>query len=201
MVFDDKPATLDRLDTEPIIWLTTVRGNGQPQTSPVWFLRQGNDMLIYSLPDTARVDNIRSNPRVALRMGHVRGVVLLAGALAGQAGQFFFWDDSIENQRSYVVRMPKAYPMYDSSYREAVAEICRRLVEGGFAVHRLVTESRRLEEAFLEQPLPVDIADELMAAVSPLLARGRVAVRSSATAEDMAIPFIASGAARRYYGG
>lgn len=54
MVFEDKPATLDRLDTEPIIWLTTVRRNGQPQTSPVWFLRKRNDMLIYSLPDTAR---------------------------------------------------------------------------------------------------------------------------------------------------
>ena len=68
MVFDDKPATLDRLDTEPIIWLTTVRQNGQPQTSPVWFLRQGNDLLIYSLPETARVDNIRSNPLVALNL-------------------------------------------------------------------------------------------------------------------------------------
>lgn len=68
MVFDDKPATLERLDSEPIIWLTTVRSNGQPQTSPVWFLRRGNEMLIYSLPDTARVANIRSNPRVALNL-------------------------------------------------------------------------------------------------------------------------------------
>jgi PPOX class probable F420-dependent enzyme len=68
MVFDDKPATLERLDSEPIIWLTTVRSNGQPQTSPVWFLRQGNELLIYSLPDTARVENVRSNPRVALNL-------------------------------------------------------------------------------------------------------------------------------------
>ena len=68
MVFEDKPATRDRLDREPIIWLTTVRRNGQPQTSPVWFLRHGNELLIYSLPDTARVDNIGSNPRVALNL-------------------------------------------------------------------------------------------------------------------------------------
>jgi PPOX class probable F420-dependent enzyme len=68
MVFDDKPATLERLDSEPIIWLTTVRNNGQPQTSPVWFLRQENELLIYSLPNTARVANIRSNPRVALNL-------------------------------------------------------------------------------------------------------------------------------------
>lgn len=68
MVFEDKPATLERLDSEPIIWLTTVRNNGQPQTSPVWFLRRGNELLIYSLPNTARVANVRSNPRVALNL-------------------------------------------------------------------------------------------------------------------------------------
>lgn len=68
MVFEDKPATLERLDREPIIWLTTVRRNGQPQTSPVWFLRRGNELLIYSLPDTARVANIGSNPRVSLNL-------------------------------------------------------------------------------------------------------------------------------------
>jgi PPOX class probable F420-dependent enzyme len=34
----------------------------------VWFLRQGNELLIYSLPDTARVENVRSNPRVALNL-------------------------------------------------------------------------------------------------------------------------------------
>ena len=68
MTFDDNPATLERLNTEPIIWLTTVRSNGQPQTSPVWFLRRGNELLIYSLPDTARVANITTNPRVALNL-------------------------------------------------------------------------------------------------------------------------------------
>jgi PPOX class probable F420-dependent enzyme len=68
MIFDDKPAAADRLDSEPIIWLTTVRANGQPQTSPVWFLRRGNELLMYSLPDTARVGNIVTNPKVALNL-------------------------------------------------------------------------------------------------------------------------------------
>jgi PPOX class probable F420-dependent enzyme len=68
MIFDDKPAAADRLDSEPIIWLTTVRANGQPQTSPVWFLRRGNKLLMYTLPDTARVDNIATNPKVALNL-------------------------------------------------------------------------------------------------------------------------------------
>ena len=58
----------DRLSTEPIISLTTVRANGQPQTSPVWFLPAGDELVIYSLPDTARVANIEANPRVALNL-------------------------------------------------------------------------------------------------------------------------------------
>lgn len=68
MVFDDNSTAVDRLTIEPIIWLTTVRANGQPQTSPVWFLLRDNDVLVYSLPDTARVSNITANPRVALNL-------------------------------------------------------------------------------------------------------------------------------------
>jgi PPOX class probable F420-dependent enzyme len=67
-MFDNNPTAIDRLDTEPIIWLTTVRPNGQPQTSPVWFLRRGDEFLMYSLPDTARVRNIKANSQVALNL-------------------------------------------------------------------------------------------------------------------------------------
>ena len=49
----------------------------------------------------------------------------------------------------------------------------------------LAAEEAAIEAAFLAQPLPADIADAVIAGVSPLLARGRVAVRSSATSEDM----------------
>lgn len=74
VMFADKPRADHRLDEEPIIWLTTVRPSGQPQTSAVWFLRHGDEFLIYSLPDTARVTNIAANPRVALNLdGNGRG--------------------------------------------------------------------------------------------------------------------------------
>lgn len=65
---------LRRLAQEPIIWLTTVRGNGQPQTSPVWFLFTGSEFLVYSLPGTARISNIEHNARVSLNLdGNGRG--------------------------------------------------------------------------------------------------------------------------------
>ena len=59
---------LARLADENVIWLTTVRPGGQPQSSPVWFLYEGGEFLIYSLPGTARTANLESNPRVSLNL-------------------------------------------------------------------------------------------------------------------------------------
>jgi PPOX class probable F420-dependent enzyme len=65
---------LARLDTERVIWLTTVSPSGQPQSSPVWFLFTDGEFLVYSLPDTARLRNIAGNPRVSLHLdGNGRG--------------------------------------------------------------------------------------------------------------------------------
>ena len=34
------------LETEQIVWLTTVRSDGTPRPSPVWFLWTGGDVLV-----------------------------------------------------------------------------------------------------------------------------------------------------------
>ena len=67
---DPKDAhALDRLRREPILWLTTVRMDGQPQSSPVWFVWDERSFLIYSITTSPKVPNIRANPRVALHLG------------------------------------------------------------------------------------------------------------------------------------
>lgn len=62
------PAAEQRLRDELIIWLTTVSPSGQPQTSAVWFLWDGTEFLVYSLPNTARTRNIQANPAVSLNL-------------------------------------------------------------------------------------------------------------------------------------
>lgn len=57
---------LEQLEHEEVIWLTTVRRDGQPQTSAVWFLWTGEEFLIYSMPDKPKLRNIQHNPRVCL---------------------------------------------------------------------------------------------------------------------------------------
>ena len=53
---------------EIIAWLTTVRSDGQPQLVPVWFLWDGESVLIYSRSNRQKLRNIRGNPRVGLNL-------------------------------------------------------------------------------------------------------------------------------------
>lgn len=72
-----------RLHDETIVWLTTVRPDGQPQTSPVGFVWDGARFLILSSPGSPKVRNLRSNPKVALHLdlgsGKEEGVLTLEG--------------------------------------------------------------------------------------------------------------------------
>ncbi|HEX2906027.1 MAG TPA: TIGR03667 family PPOX class F420-dependent oxidoreductase [Phototrophicaceae bacterium] len=61
-----KPEFAERLRTAEYIWFTTVREDGMPQPTPVWFIRQDDTFLIYSMPNAQKVKNIRHNPKVAL---------------------------------------------------------------------------------------------------------------------------------------
>ena len=57
---------LGQLESEGIVWLTTVSPSGQPQPSPVWFLWRDGKILVLSEPSSPKVRNIRQNPNVAV---------------------------------------------------------------------------------------------------------------------------------------
>jgi PPOX class probable F420-dependent enzyme len=66
-----KPAHADadrRLRSEPIVWLTTVRADGQAQSTPVWFLWDGDSFLLYSQPGAQKVRNLAAHPKVSLHL-------------------------------------------------------------------------------------------------------------------------------------
>ena len=65
MLDPSKPAharAQQRLRSEQIAWLTTVRADGQAQSSPVWFLWDGQTFLLYSQPGAPKVRNLAANP-------------------------------------------------------------------------------------------------------------------------------------------
>jgi PPOX class probable F420-dependent enzyme len=74
-----------RLRAEPVAWLTTVRADGQAQSTPVWFLWDGGTFLVYSQPDAQKVRNLTTNPKVSLHLsddGAGDDVVTFEGAAA-----------------------------------------------------------------------------------------------------------------------
>lgn len=57
----------ERLRSESVVWLTTVSPDGVPQPTPVWFVWEGGDEItIYTPPQSLKVRNIRNNDRVAV---------------------------------------------------------------------------------------------------------------------------------------
>ena len=72
----------ERLRTEPIIWLSSVRANGRPHLVPVWFYWDESTVLIFSQPNNQKIRNIRQNPNVMLALEAKDGgddVVLFEG--------------------------------------------------------------------------------------------------------------------------
>ena len=81
-MFEERPDIRARLEDETVIWLTTVNAKGQPQSSPVWFLATPEHVVVFSLADTPRIRNIRSNPRVSLNLNstpHGGSLVIIEG--------------------------------------------------------------------------------------------------------------------------
>jgi PPOX class probable F420-dependent enzyme len=72
-----------RLTTDLIAWLTTVGKDGTPHPRPVWFLWDGETILIYSEPRTAKLTHLARTPRAAFNLdGDGRGgdIVVLTGS-------------------------------------------------------------------------------------------------------------------------
>ena len=55
-----------RLRENVIGWLTTVRPDGRPHAVAVWFLWDGETILIFSKPNQQKLRNLQNNPHVLL---------------------------------------------------------------------------------------------------------------------------------------
>jgi PPOX class probable F420-dependent enzyme len=71
-----------RLRTDEIGWFTTVRADGTPVPVPVWFVWDGETILLYSQPKAGKVRNIAANPRASLHLDtdrHGNDMVVVTG--------------------------------------------------------------------------------------------------------------------------
>jgi PPOX class probable F420-dependent enzyme len=100
----DGPA--GRLADEAVAWLTTVGADGQPQSSPIWFIWDGASLWLRSQAQAGKVRNIGANPRVAFHL-----------ADDGQGGEIL----SIEGTASLESELPpQLFASYLDKYDEAI---------------------------------------------------------------------------------
>jgi PPOX class probable F420-dependent enzyme len=71
-----------RIAEDKIAWLTTVTDRGAPAPNPVWFVPDGDDLLVFSDPTARKVHNIEQRPKVTLHFNsdpHGGDIVVIAG--------------------------------------------------------------------------------------------------------------------------
>jgi PPOX class probable F420-dependent enzyme len=58
----------ERLRTDGVAWLITVSSDGLPVPTPVWFIWDGESIVVYSQRDKPKLRHIAANPRVAFAL-------------------------------------------------------------------------------------------------------------------------------------
>jgi len=83
------PKLADRAG-EPIAWLTTVTPKGRPAPRPVWFVLDGDDIVVFSEPGTAKLRHIEANPDVSFHLNsdsHGGSILVVTGKAHVEAGK------------------------------------------------------------------------------------------------------------------
>jgi PPOX class probable F420-dependent enzyme len=100
-----------RLRDEEHMWLATVRADGMPQPTLIWFLWDQNEtFLIYSQPNKQKLRNIAQNPKVALNFN---------SDVLGDDMIIFSGEASIDTR----VAAADQHPAYLEKYRAGIQRI------------------------------------------------------------------------------
>ena len=120
----------ERLRAEHVIWLTTVKPNGTPVPTPVWFLWSSDEFLIFSEPGTAKLANISQNASVALNFNSTAdgGDVAVFTAQAstdpgGPTGPE--WDAYVAKYETAIHQLEMTPEMTPETFRAAYSTLIR----------------------------------------------------------------------------
>lgn len=83
------PKLTDRAG-EKVAWLTTVTPKGRPAPRPVWFVLEGDDIVLFSKPDTAKLKHLETNPEVSFHLNsdeHGGSILVVSGKAHVEEGK------------------------------------------------------------------------------------------------------------------
>jgi PPOX class probable F420-dependent enzyme len=98
----------NRLQSDLVVWLTTITDAGAPAPYPVWFVVDGDDIVVFSEPSARRVHNIARRPVVSLNFNSdpyggdvwvLTGTAIATAGVApsGAPGYIDKYGESVEN--------------------------------------------------------------------------------------------------------
>jgi nitroimidazol reductase NimA-like FMN-containing flavoprotein (pyridoxamine 5'-phosphate oxidase superfamily) len=73
---------LSRLELSPNIWFASVRPNGQPHLTPVWFIVHAGRLYVSIDPHSVKSRNLAHNPKVTLALEDGSHPVICEGQAA-----------------------------------------------------------------------------------------------------------------------
>jgi PPOX class probable F420-dependent enzyme len=59
----------EALERQTVVWVSSVRPDGRPHLLPLWFVWDGDSILVFSKPHAQKVRNVQASPRVMVGVG------------------------------------------------------------------------------------------------------------------------------------
>jgi len=120
MAFELTEQVKRRLTTDEVAWLTTVTPDGKPAPRPVWFVWDGEAIVIYSMNGAARLRYIEHNPQVTVHFNSAGGsdIVVISGTArrlpdAPPPSEF---PGLLDKYGTLIQRMGETPEWYDNNY-------------------------------------------------------------------------------------
>jgi PPOX class probable F420-dependent enzyme len=100
----------ERLEREPLAWLGTLRQDGSPHLTPVWFVFHESTLWVCSAEKNRKVRNVRLDPRVSVALEGGSAPVVAEGQVTLHPCDFspdvierfrkkYDWDITVSNER------------------------------------------------------------------------------------------------------
>ena len=128
-----QPRVEERLRSDEMVWLTTVRPDGRPHNIPVWFLWESATILIFSQPNSQKIRNLRQNQSVTLALDDTKkGVVILEGTaeLLGRGDGSVALQAYGEKYREGLGRIGVTVEAFTTLYSQPIRVTPVRLISG-----------------------------------------------------------------------
>lgn len=125
MAFEWSKQVERRLAGDEIAWLTTVTPDGKPAPRPVWFIRDGESIVIYSMNGAARLRYIDRNPQVTVHFDSGQGggdILVISGRAerVADAPRPSRFPGFLDKYGPAIARMNQTPQWYDDSYGVAL---------------------------------------------------------------------------------